>query len=119
MSSVTPQQTTIKPVLILAGVLITAPLLAEEFVTYANVIRVDPIVTTRTAEVTFTGCTTSRPTSNSLVDLLRWDIECALPETRTVEETSYQVVYEFEGETFMTQMKEYPGETLPIRVSLR
>lgn len=108
--------TTIKLVLSLTGLLTTVELLAEEFVTYARVIRVEPIVTTRIVD-TSTGCAENRPTTNSLVDLLRWDIECALPET--VEETSYQVVYEFEGETFMTQTSEHPEETLPIRVSLR
>ena len=46
-----------------------------------------------------------------------WDLTCT-GET-VVEEVAYRVVYEFEGEQFVTMMNADPGATIPIRVQLR
>ena len=106
-----------KPLFLAAALTLTAGSVAEEFVSEAQVIETQAITSTRTIDVLPSACRTGRPESDQLTDVLMWDLTCT-GET-VVEEVAYRVVYEFEGEQFVTMMNADPGATIPIRVQLR
>ena len=105
-----------KPLTILALVCLPLLLQADEFVYDANVVRSEPVTTTRVLDRMPAECLIGKPATGSMGALLEWDVGCDQPQT--IEVRSYRIIYEVEGESFVAYSDVPPGKTLPVRISL-
>jgi uncharacterized protein YcfJ len=94
---------------------------ARELIVHGNVVEVQPITSSRQIAEATSNCHT-RPLApdDSLADLLAWDLRAGCPKVYRSEEsiTGYRVVYEWDGRAYTRVMREPPGETVALRVSV-
>ncbi len=94
---------------------------ARELIVHGNVVEVQPIASSRQVAGPPSNCHT-RPLSphDSLANLLAWDLRAGCPTVYHNEAsiTGYRVVYEWDGRVYTRVMREPPGETVTLRVSV-
>jgi uncharacterized protein YcfJ len=94
---------------------------ARELIVHGNVVEVQPITSSRQIAEAPANCHT-RPLAPDvgLADLLAWDLRAGCPTVYRSEEsvTGYRVVYEWDGRAYTRVMREPPGETVALRVSV-
>ena len=105
-----------KPLIVIILVCLPLLLQADEFIYDANVVRSEPVTTTRVLDRMPAACLTGKPVTGSFNSLLEWDGGCE--QSQTIEVTSYRITYEVEGESFIAYSDDLPGETLPVRINL-
>jgi len=102
-------------------VIISSSAAARELIVHGNVVEVQPITSSRQIAEAPSNCHT-RPLDphDSLADLLAWDLRAGCPAVYRSEEsiTGYRVVYEWDGRAYTRIMREPPGETIALRVSV-
>ena len=95
--------------------LITATASAEDFVAQARVLKVVPMA--EEIGQTLDTCPTIKPHAGDLVATLRWDL-CATPEPRHHPSSRFRVYYEWDGQVHERIVRQHPGDTVPIRVTI-
>jgi len=100
--------------LVLAATLISPSGFADVFIYDAEVISTETIVIMEQTTSREPWCYGGKPGTFS--HMLRWDIGCGQPGI--VEKTAYRVTYTIDDNEFTMVLKEAPGESIPVRLTL-
>lgn len=100
--------------------LICGPVWAAEFYARAPVVSVEPIREVGHQRHLAQACLEGKPQTDSLVELLDWDLGTRHCEMFETSETiiAYRVFYRWDDKVFSQELPDHPGETIPVRVVL-
>ena len=95
--------------------------LAEEFVVMAKVLQATPQFEVSVEQKVSADCRQGKPQGRNLTQLVAWDLQQdhCLESVKHERLTGYQVEYEWNGGARSMVMLTEPGESVPIKVSIR
>jgi len=95
--------------------------LADEFVVQARVVQAEPQFEVTMQRGIAAHCEVGKPHGRNLISVLAWDLkqDHCVEMTEEKRLTGYRIKYEWNGGVRTMMMAADPGESVPIRVSVR
>jgi hypothetical protein len=101
--------------------LVSGSAAARDLIVQGTVVEVQPITSSRQIAESPSSCHAQPAVPrNDLADLLAWDLRAGCPTVYRSEQsiTGYRVVYEWDDRVYTRVMRQPPGETVALRVSV-